>query len=114
MVNEGRVRSRKASRLETTLIYKYNLLILLTLVWLTGTDYSRCALTPFGVAPKGAIAAAARRRRTVLFMSAVRILTSNYGLPKIGFWAKKKLAPRDGFEPPTNGLTESHPTLCCT
>jgi hypothetical protein len=32
------------------------------------------------------------------FLSAVRILTSNYGLPKIGFWAKKKLAPRDGTE----------------
>jgi hypothetical protein len=39
--------------------------------WLPGTDYSRCALT-LRVALR-AIAAAARRRRTVLFMSAVRI-----------------------------------------
>jgi hypothetical protein len=30
-------------------------------------------------------------------LSAVRILTSNYGLPKIGFCPKKKLAPRDGL-----------------
>ena len=40
--------------------------------WLPGTDYSRCALTPSG-SPWRAIAGAARRRRTGLSMSAVRI-----------------------------------------
>jgi hypothetical protein len=31
-------------------------------------------------------------------LSAVRISTARHQLPKLGIWAKKKLAPRDGSE----------------
>jgi hypothetical protein len=70
-------------------------MIILILIWLPGTDYSRCALT-LRVALR-AIDAAVRRRRTVLFS----VGGANFGQQLLGC-KKSVFGPKKSWLPGTD------------